>query len=103
MYTAEFFLGFPIAPSYANKLSALDPDYYALITQGESYLREIEYEGKRYLGKAAGSLINRDSFETLEANIYSLLNKLFPEHPYEQTPLVLFPLLIKWPAASYAN
>ena len=59
------------------------------------YLTQAENAGMTFIGKFGDSLATFQELEHLEANIYSLLKKLVPNFPYEETPLYLFPLLEK--------
>jgi hypothetical protein len=47
----------------------------------------------RYFGKFANANLTMSALELLEKNVYSLLKKIVPDFPYEETALYVFPIL----------
>lgn len=91
MPEVELFIGFKITEDFALKLSQIPAGMRDLYVQNDpNYLIEIQYENVRYLGKKCGELMDMDSLELAENNVYSLLGKLVPEYPYDQNPLTIF-------------
>lgn len=89
----ELFLGFPCTSEYLVIFKQL-PDSLVKVFVGEdaSYLQKIEREGAFFLGKRIGKEVDVEGLKNLEANIYSLLNRLTPDYPIKKTSLVLFPI-----------
>jgi len=89
--SVKLYLGFPLDKIAETKLSASNPFVLkTFIQEGENYLEEITLEGCRYLGKILGDITDLQKLELSEANIYSLINKLLPDLPIKNTPLILF-------------
>lgn len=100
MFEYQLFIGFPKDPIFEKELQKANNH---LINQfihpkGE-YLEEIKFEGMTYLGKKLGKFSKFSEITLKEANIYSILKILVPEFPYEETPLMLFPI----PESTHAN
>lgn len=57
------------------------------------WLQNVLYQGKRYLGRNLGDLVDVDHIALQESNINSFLRKIVPSYPYEAHPLVLLPML----------
>jgi hypothetical protein len=92
MFEVKIFLGFPVEVHLDSMLKEIDPKFLDLfIRKDDTYLQEITHGEKRYLGKFAGKIGTIPSLELLEKNIYSLLRKILPDYPYQETSLVLFP------------
>lgn len=89
MLDVSLFLGFPVDPSYIAQVNSQILELF-LRSRNDEYLHEVFHEGIRYFGKFAGQVSNVADLGLLQKNIYSLLKKLSPDYPYEQTPLVLF-------------
>lgn len=93
MFDRELFFGFPLDPIYIKKLEKINPYLYSqFIGDSEEYLKEVNAEGLRYLGKNLGKITSIAKLELIEANIYSLLERLVPDYPYNETSLYLFSL-----------
>lgn len=93
MFDAELFMGFPITSEFALLLDSVSPEIKKLfIQENPDYLREVSHNGHSYLGKFAGKIGEASSLELLENNIISLLKKLVPDYPYQQSSLVIFPI-----------
>lgn len=91
MLEVELFVGFPVDPLFAKELSTADPHVLnAFVQEKGEYLQEYTCDGLRYLGKHVGKNINQSELDLVETNIYSLLKKVVPEFPYDETPLYLF-------------
>lgn len=87
------FLGFPIEPVYQSSLDATNPHAVSLFIRNDSdYLHEVTKKGVRYLGKKLGDFADLSHCELIEANIYSLLQKLVPDYSYDKASLVLLPI-----------
>lgn len=96
MFTSKLFLGMAVNKSFAARLDQVNPDLVALFLDPRNgYLRSMDREGKRYLGKMVEPSSDLASLELLEANIISLLKKIVPEFTYDQVELELFPLVTK--------
>jgi hypothetical protein len=94
MFTSQLFLGFPVDHLYARKLENANPSMVKeyIHSQGE-YLCKITHNEMCFLGKKIGDEVALSKLELLEENIYSLLKKLVPDFPYDETPLYLISLL----------
>lgn len=92
MFSVSLFIGFPVSPSYSEALAEIDPQIIKMFISDheDSYLNEVAFEGTRYLGKYAGEAPSVSELEMLQKNIYSILNKMIPNHTCESIPLVLF-------------
>jgi hypothetical protein len=91
--TPNLFLGFPIEESFEKKLNLTNPYIVSLfVKKNGDYLQEVTFKTRKYLGKFVGHMTDFSELELIEANIFSILKKLVPDHPYDQTPLVLFTL-----------
>ena len=90
MFTVSLFLGFPLPPSFVEA-SKLSPEKMELFISDrpDSYLKDLTIEGIRYFGKFAEDPAFISDLFLLEKNIYSILNKIVPDFPCEDTPLVL--------------
>ena len=92
MFELELFLGFPVDERSRAILSKADPKFISLFIQADSsYLQEVVYQDRHYLGKFAGKINESSKLDLLSENIYSLLNKVMPDYPCQNVPLVLFP------------
>jgi hypothetical protein len=92
-FTVQLFLGFPVNTDFENKLIDLNPHFVsAYIRDDDLYLQETISNDIRYLGKCIPENVVTDilQLELLESNIYSILNKLLPNHPSQEIPLELF-------------
>ena len=93
MFTLELFVGFPVDLLFAKELVKANPNVVSTFVQETGdYLCEYTHNNIRYLGKRAGKNITLAQLDLLEKNIYSLLKKIIPEFPYDETPLYLFPI-----------
>lgn len=87
----QLFLGMPISNEMLSALEKISPPMRTFFIQNSPiYLREIRHNQTLYLGKEVGPIAETLELEALEANIYSLLQKLLPSHPFKDTSLVLF-------------
>lgn len=96
MFGVALFLGFPIDKTFSKELASIDAKVAAMFIRNDTqeYLQEIVFQETRYLGRFAGEMSDSTSLALLEANIYSLLKRIVPHYPSEETPLVLFPATI---------
>lgn len=93
IYDYQIFLGFCVSPSYNECLNRLSSTVRSLFIQNNAeYLQQIDFDGLTYLGKPLGPLVDMQSLELFEANIYSLLRCLVADHVYEKYPLILLPI-----------
>jgi hypothetical protein len=93
MIAVELFLGFPCTSEYLSIFQELPASLVKVfVSQDASYLQKLETEGGSFLGKRIGKEVDVEGLKNLEANIYSLLNRLTPDFPIKDTSLVLFPV-----------
>ena len=92
MFSLSLFLGFPVSASYSEALAKIDPQIIKMFISDneDSYLNEVTFEGTQYIGKYVGEVAALSELELLQQNIYSILNKMIPNHTCESVPLVLF-------------
>lgn len=91
MLESELFLGFAIDPIFEKKLASADPQSLKNFIGNKEFLWKVSYEGIEYLGKPVGKKATLSSLDLVENNIFSLLKRVLPDYPYEETPLYLFP------------
>lgn len=94
MLKSELFLGFPVKEDFSHLLKELKKEQLALFI-GESdnaYLEQIEIAGRKFIGKKVGEEAHLESLIGVESHIYSILNKIFPDYPSKNTPLILLTL-----------
>ncbi len=71
-------------------LQSANPSLVALFTKGgDDYLETVEHHGQRYLGKCVGENADLARITLVEANIMSLLRRLVPDYPYQETPMLV--------------
>lgn len=93
LFDIQLFLGYLVDSAFEAKLHQLDPQLKSLfINPAGDYLQEVVIAQSRYLGKLIGKTSSPAQLELAEANIYSILQKIDPTHPFHQTPLVLLPV-----------
>lgn len=93
MINGSLFLGFSVDESFASSLEKNKPEFNALFIQSDdAYLREIQFQGVRYLGKFVNNEEPLAQIELLEAHIFSLLKRLVADYNYQNTNLILFAL-----------
>lgn len=94
MLNVNFFLGFPMREDFAKAVAKLDPKFIQLfVGENDEYLKQATYKDVIYWGKNVGEIGDVDKLELLESNIYSILKKIVPDYPYQEIPLLLFPLV----------
>lgn len=88
------FLGYCTSPALTHAFSFIDPHKIALFIQDKNtqYLSEVVYEGECYVGKFADQISSVEHLTLLETNIFSILKKLIPAFPFEDSQLLLFPI-----------
>jgi hypothetical protein len=85
------FFGFPVDETFAKSLAKNKPEYLSLfIHNDEAYLKEVNVQGVRYLGKYINNEVTIDQLKLLEVNIVSLLKKLVADYDYQEGNLMLF-------------
>ncbi len=90
MFQTSLFVLFPVSEAFEKMLQGTNPSLVAMFTQGgDDYLESVEHNGQHYLGKCAGDTADIARITLLEANIGSLLRRLVPDYPYQETPLVV--------------
>lgn len=90
------FLGFLIDSSFQKELSKLESPLKSLFIQkNHDYLTEYSFKEKQFLGRFIGKSIDLSHFELSSTNIYSLLKKIVPNYPYDQSELWLIPVIEK--------
>lgn len=88
--TTQLFLGFPVDKALSKKLEKVDRTLISTyIRQDDLYLQELMDAHERYLGKYITGAIDLPELELLQSNIYSLLNKILPGHPYQEQELII--------------
>lgn len=93
MIAVELFLGYPCNEEFLAIFHQLPVSLVKVfVGQDASYLQKIESQQGFFLGKRIGKEVDIEGLKNLEANIYSLLNRLTPGFPIKQTSLVLFPI-----------
>ncbi|MBA3723073.1 MAG: hypothetical protein H0W88_11835 [Parachlamydiaceae bacterium] len=91
----QLFLGFPLNSDYQILLKQTPENLRSLFIQNDpDYLQEVEHEGILYLGKSLGSSVQIQKIDQMEANIFSLLQRLVGNYQYKSVSLVLLPLPI---------
>lgn len=91
MFDTSLFIGIPVDATLAQAIEGLNPHKRELfIANGSDYLHEAVFEGQRYLGKCLDKVQEMSQFELIEANIVSLITKLFPDYPAKEKALLLF-------------
>lgn len=83
MIDLYMFLGFPLDANLSAYLKSLKGFPLDLV--------EIQGPDGLFIGKKVGPTIDRETLHNVEANIYSLLQKLAPTIPFKNSSLVLFP------------
>lgn len=90
MLDYHLFFGFPLNSVYQDTLNKIPSNLRSLFIQNHSdYLQQVEYNGSVYLGKNLGPYIEYNTLDMAEANIYSLLRRLIPDYPYEDSLFLL--------------
>ncbi|MGZ3732924.1 MAG: hypothetical protein ACXU9U_04230 [Parachlamydiaceae bacterium] len=93
MFERKLFFGFQIDTLFQDALSAVNKQLLGIfIRNDDEYLQELTYEKRRYLGKFVNSPLDLAALELLQVNVYSMLKRLVPNYPYEQSSLWLIPL-----------
>lgn len=94
MFERKLFLGHPVDAYYKQLLSEANPKLLSLFIQPEGeYLQQTVYQDQAYLGRFFPCPYHISDMDLLEAHVYSLLKRLVPEYPYEETSLWLFPVV----------
>ena len=93
-FERKFFFGYLVEDVYQNLLSSVNNSLLDLyIKNGGEYLQEEIFQNKRYLGCYSSSPADIPHLELLESHIFSLLKRIIPNHPYDNSSLVLFPVV----------
>jgi hypothetical protein len=93
MFERKLFFGFQIDPVFQDALSAVNEELLGIFIRADGeYLQELSHENRCYLGKFVDSPLDLAALELLQVNIYSMLKRLIPNYPYEQSSLWLIPL-----------
>ncbi len=92
-FKSGLFLGYPIDKSHSNKLQSLSPHMLNFFVNDQAnYLYKVVFKENLYYGKFVDEFSDIMTLELLEKNIYSLLKRIEPGFPFENTPLTLFPI-----------
>lgn len=94
---SKLFLGFLVDQDFSLALSQHSQEYLSLFINEEGpYLQSKALADKSYLGKIVNNESPLSELDLIETNIYSILKKLVPNYPYQESSLVLFaiPLII---------
>lgn len=93
MVHLQLFLGYPLDKSCEAQLQKVNPDLLtSFIGDNSAYLQKFENMNGSFLGKKVGRAIDFEALRLAESNIYSLLNRLIPQYPFQETALMLFPI-----------
>lgn len=94
MLDYTLFIGLLLDDAYLRELEEVPPSLRDLLiqSQDDTYLRQIDFEGKVYLGKFLEPPMEVSSLETVQAHIHSILKRLVPYYSYDEHPLVLLAL-----------
>jgi hypothetical protein len=94
MFDLKLFLGFPVSGNFQQQLKKSPSSLFTLlIGNNPAYLEEWEGNEGHFIGKRIGKEIDLDTLRLAEANIYSLLERLVPNYPIKETPLILFSIV----------
>lgn len=89
-YDLQLFLGLPVTAKLEAELQKANPNIKKIFicNQGD-YLHQVTYQGTSYLGKQAGAMTSLQELELLQANIWSLLDKVLPKQTDRLPQLML--------------
>lgn len=93
-FKRKFFLGMAVDSLFQQALSSVNRqilDYY--IQNTGNYLQEVSFQEERYLGCFLTSPTETSHLELMELHIFSLLKRLLPHYPYQNSALWLIPLV----------
>lgn len=88
------FIGFPLSEDYQFELDQVPSAVKGIFISDHpsDYLQKVTREGIVYLGKKVESPFDLMQSDSTKANIFSLLNKLVPDYPYDEQSLYLMAL-----------
>ncbi len=87
MYEFELFLGVEITPKVNTELTNVSPYIrQTFIKNGSDYLHTAQAQGKDFLGKKVGDLIESSQMAAITANVESLLKRIIG---YTPSPVLL--------------
>jgi len=94
-FQSELFLGFLVDSSFEKVLKSLDSQIKSLYIQSgdDTYLTEYVLKDKQFLGKYIGASSSLSHLELISSNICSLLKKIVPDYPYDQSELFVIPVI----------
>ncbi len=93
-FERKFFFGFLVEGLYQKFLLSVNISLLNVyIGKGGNYLQEEEFQSQRYLGCYLLSPAEIPQLELMELHIFSLLKRLIPNYPYDNSTLVLFPVV----------
>lgn len=94
MFECNLFLGFKIDAKLSKELSQNSPTFLELFIQNHhDYLQKVNFNDAVYLGKLIGDKIELSNIELIKNNIHSLVSRLAPNYPIQQSNLELFSLI----------
>lgn len=88
----NLFIGYPLDRDLEAALFDLSEESQFFVGENPIYLQEGSFQGHSYLGKKLSPFQYLENINLVEENIYSLLNRLFPNYPFQPAALQLFPL-----------
>ena len=90
MIDYKLFLGAEVTDECDQVLKLTNPHLLeTFVSEKSEYLQELRLDGTRYLGKCMGEVVNFDDEELVEANVYSLLEKLTSDYDFRKEGLFL--------------
>ncbi len=93
MLKSRVFLGVKELPALQAQLKKKSPQFLELFIQDDpDYLQRVEHQGQPYLGKFLDSHVDLSHLDLIESNVYSLLRRVVPEYPFQESILELFPV-----------
>lgn len=75
-----------------NKVPNLVKDLF-ISNRSSDYLQVIEVDGNFYLGKFLAECFSSAALETIGKNIHSLIKRLLPGYPFDESSLILLSVL----------
>lgn len=91
MIESKLFLGLPLASDDLTKIKSSEA-FLRIIGAGDDHLKVVKGSTGFFLGKVIPGLVDHESLQNIEANVYSLLILLMDNPRLKEEPLILFPL-----------
>lgn len=94
MFDRKLFLGFPVDSRFENALITANTQLLSKFVHPNSqYLQEVNFQNQRYFGSFVPSPSEISELELKKSHIYSVLKRIVPQYPYDQSQLILFPVI----------